>query len=491
MAGDAVDSGETYSKKLGFVYAYNLIVGAGALSMPQSFQGAGIVPGIILLAFIAFMAFVSVTYLIEAMSLANAHIRLGLVTDVGAKVSSESKDDAEPSSPIKKEDHRDNDVSPAESHEMRRMSYGSEDGSHSMELFEITERVELSKMAQMFFANWGLNLFYIIVILYLYGDLAIYATAVAVSIQRAACTSSSCFGTTDLSPAGTYYIFLTVFIALVGPICFFNFQKTKLLQMSTLAVRYIAFITMIVLGIVLIAQGADNNARAFGQIEKIPSLFGVSIYAYMCHHSLPSLVTPIKNKNGLFFMFMGDYVMAFGFYTLLCLTAVFAFAQLQSLYTTNFVDLNGAMHYIGICLSLLPVFTLASSFPLITITLRRNLIDIFRRFGFFNKYPNMTERTQVILFTLIALIPALAFAYGKIELRILVDATGAYPGICIMLVIPAFLVRLGRRKVYARHVGPRSHHTSFFRHAFWFWFIMVCSVCCAVLMTYNIVMRYA
>ena len=51
---------------------FNLIVGAGALAMPQAFSESGIIGGSLLLAVLAFLSFVSVSFMVEAMSITNA-----------------------------------------------------------------------------------------------------------------------------------------------------------------------------------------------------------------------------------------------------------------------------------------------------------------------------------------------------------------------------------------------------------------------------------
>ena len=49
--------------------------------------------------------------------------------------------------------------------------------------YDITEVIEMGKMAAMFFNKTGRTLFYICIIIYLYGDLAIYGAAVAKSLR--------------------------------------------------------------------------------------------------------------------------------------------------------------------------------------------------------------------------------------------------------------------------------------------------------------------
>lgn len=59
--------------------------------------------------------------------------------------------------------------------------------------------------------------------------------------------------------------------------------------------------------------------------SKITPLFGVSIYSFMCHHSLPSLVTPMRSKKRLNTALTFDFALILSFYLLLCYTAVFRF----------------------------------------------------------------------------------------------------------------------------------------------------------------------
>ena len=54
-------------------YIFNLIVGVGALSLPKAFSDAGIILGTVLLILLALTSYVTATYMIEAMAIANAY----------------------------------------------------------------------------------------------------------------------------------------------------------------------------------------------------------------------------------------------------------------------------------------------------------------------------------------------------------------------------------------------------------------------------------
>ena len=58
--------------QFGFVYIFNLIIGVGALSLPKAFSQAGVILGTLLLFMLAFMSYMTATFMIEAMAIANA-----------------------------------------------------------------------------------------------------------------------------------------------------------------------------------------------------------------------------------------------------------------------------------------------------------------------------------------------------------------------------------------------------------------------------------
>ena len=73
------------------------------------------------------------------------------------------------------------------------------------------------------------------------------------------------------------------------------------------------------------------NPRSFG------SLFGVAVYALMCHHSIPGLVHPIRDKSELSAKLASVYVIVYLFYCALSMTGSLAFAHVQDIYTINFL----------------------------------------------------------------------------------------------------------------------------------------------------------
>ena len=90
---------------------------------------------------------------------------------------------------------------------------------------------------------------------------------------------------------------------------------------------------MIVIAVIEIAQGNKTQPKSF-DFKQLPDLFGVCIYSFMCQHSLPGMITPMKSKKYVFPMLAADYGLIFIFYSVMCYTAVYQFGgELQDIYT--------------------------------------------------------------------------------------------------------------------------------------------------------------
>lgn len=71
MAGSS-SSGGVYSPFTGFIFIFNLIVGAGALTIPHAFAHVGMVYGAIALSILAMTSYATATFMIEAIAGVNA-----------------------------------------------------------------------------------------------------------------------------------------------------------------------------------------------------------------------------------------------------------------------------------------------------------------------------------------------------------------------------------------------------------------------------------
>ncbi|XP_049602113.1 transmembrane protein 104 isoform X1 [Syngnathus scovelli] len=488
MAGGITETGEPYSAFVGLVYMFNLIVGTGALTMPRAFATAGWVVSLTLISFLAFMSYMTTTFVIEAMAAANAHLRWKR-REQDEQINDDSASD------ISDDDSTARGRAEPETKPILSVQRSGSTVDH----FDIAERVEMGQMASMFFNKVGVNMFYICIIVYLYGDMAIYAAAVPISLMEVACGNHSCsagavkYNDTDacwgsVTRKDAYRVFLSIFTVLLGPFTFFNAQKTKYLQILTSLMRWIAFTMMIILALLRIGKGEGEGRPSAASLAGVPNLFGVCVYSFMCQHSLPSVVTPISEKKRVGVLALANYVLILGFYALLSFTAIFCFdsALLHDMYTLNFTD---NCHVLDVAalryfLGLFPVFTISTNFPIIAVTLRNNWKTLFHREG--GTYPWVVDR---VVFPLITLVPPILVAFCTHNLESLVGITGAYAGTGIQYVVPALLVYHARR-----HVEPITArravntHRSPFRHAAWVWFVLLWAVFCLMFVTANIIL---
>ena len=91
--GGLNDVGEGYSSGVALVYVFNLIVGTGALTLPAAFHDAGWGLSSVIIILLAFMSYLTATFVIESMAAANAMVhwkRLQTLKRPGGRTSSSS-----------------------------------------------------------------------------------------------------------------------------------------------------------------------------------------------------------------------------------------------------------------------------------------------------------------------------------------------------------------------------------------------------------------
>uniref|UniRef100_A0A914WWC4 Amino acid transporter transmembrane domain-containing protein n=1 Tax=Plectus sambesii TaxID=2011161 RepID=A0A914WWC4_9BILA len=391
-----VGASGSYPTSMGLMYVFNLIVGTGALALPKAFQEAGYALGAALLVCSCMISYVCATFVIESMSCANAVIE------------SRRKQQAKQAEYIRAA-HRtsvDNDDGDRALAERRPLLHASPHASASAsilpsnlelassvtdECYDIKERVELSQMAQLFLGKAGLIACYFILTVYLFGDLAIYSATVPKSFMNVLCSGgqvnnslshdSPCHSSWPafFTRFTVYRIVVVVFNLLVGPLVFIGMTKTKYLQFVTTVFRWAAFLIMIGMASESLASHGPSAHPAAATFGNFGSLFGVTVYAFMCHHSLPGLITPMKDKQNVFKLLFVVFALILTFYLALSLTGSFAFAKVEDVYTLNFLNsLSTDTSHIAIVvidyfLALFPVITISTNFPIVGITLKNNM----------------------------------------------------------------------------------------------------------------------
>ncbi|KAJ2946152.1 hypothetical protein O0L34_g5084 [Tuta absoluta] len=486
------EAGEQYSIWVGLIYIFNLIVGTGALTLPAAFARAGWGLSTFSLVVLAFMSFLNATYVIETMACTNAVIKWKRLQLIKRDSVQDHDSDEEPAPVQRTNEDLEEPLVCGESIPSR--------------YYSLDRRVELGEMANIFFNKTGRTTFYLLICVYLYGDLSIYSAAVAKSVMDVVCTpfppnttdsdrdSLPCFnhnGTSLELGAYTrlqcYRVALLTFVGAVGPFVFFNVQKTKYLQLFTSGMRWLAFSIMISMAIVVLCREGAVGRPPAADVTGLPALFGACVYSFMCHHSLPGLISPIRGKSRLGLHLALDYAIIAAFYLLLAFTGAFAFAHLKDLYTLNFVPTdndNVFLEIIEYFLTLFPVFTLSTSFPIIAITLRNNLQSLFLDTSRIESYNFVLRK---LIFPIITVAPPLLLTYFLEDIGILIEFTGSYAGTGIQYLIPTFLVVSARRHcTNLLGLGVVNKYKSPFSHTAWAIFVLLWSLMCLILVTVNI-----
>ena len=243
---------------------------------------------------------------------------------------------------------------------------------------------------------------------------------------------------------------------------------------------------MVVLAVIRLAKNEGEGHPVAADISGMPNLFGVCVYSFMCHHSLPSLVTPIRDKSKLLELLAADYVLILLFYVLLSFTGIYAFNKLEDVYTLNFLPDEcdssksiTSVKFIQYFLALFPVFTLSTNFPIISITLRNNLKAICHN-------PEKPYRWVVdrVVFPLLAIVPPMVIALITDEVEFLVGITGSYAGAAIQYIIPALLVYCSRKQVDSLFIEPNIH-SSPFKDKLWIFFVCIWAFVSIAFVTVN------
>jgi len=507
MAGGPIDG--TYTKKTAFIYIFNLIVGVGAIAMPIGFSKAGLIFGLLMLMFVGFLAFITATYIIEASAAANYILKHSESAFKPLIKDEDFGDDDDQEGNEKRKYPKDLDDGRQE-HEVGLIG-GINDEDHDFEDglplkvkgqdslesdFEIEIKTEVGEMAKLFLGDIGYKLFYVVLILYLFGDLSIYSVTVP---QSLASVTGGFWGMTD---EGIYYLYLSLFGVFVAIMCQFNFQKTKYLQICTLLFRNSAFFIMIILCLIFIAQGKGaklSEVKMF-DITEFGSTWSVLIYAFMMHHSLPSIITPIENKSRVNLLIGMDLVMVFSCYALICVSSLFAFGAIknpvcvpnnihtfipcaiQPLLIFNFSSYN--VKFIAVFLNLFPVFTLSTNYILICMTLRNNVMKIVTW-----KAKTANPAIRQAIFSLIISVVPIGVGFVTRNIDLLVSVTGSYCGLGIMLIMPVLISYFSNKVLYKQYRVVNRKRSPFAHPAIYIIIIMI-SIGGLIIATYKNITTY-
>ena len=482
------NQGDTYPLIIGMIYVFNLILGTGVLTMPNVFSKAGYVLGLFVMTALCFISYIHLTFVVEALANANFMKAIekskekktnrqesnSLKNNINNNTSEVQSEDAE----VNIQSHIQNDILPlAQDTSIQTTTSNSsttmalEQMSSMKDQFAINRKLELGSMTEMFLPNWFSICFFLSITMYMVGDLIIYNAMMSKSLRDVMCTfkidcmlnstsqqllKQQCWPNCSISRMNAYRLILLCFILPLIPLTYAGLTKNKFIQIVTIILRWIAFFCMIGIAIKILIRGEGTGKPVLASFRGFPHMFGVCVYAFMCHHSLPSMLTPIADKTYLYAGMIIDFSLVLACYFLITLTGIFAFNQIEDVYTLNFVK-NSCKHGhqdaadipgLNIFLPLYPVFTTFSSYTIIALTLINNLKVVL---GYMIDVNNPWLKYTLPLFAII--LPLIVSMFTE-NVGGAVSIVGAYTGSLIQYVFPTALVYYSRKIIQTQHLKP-------------------------------------
>lgn len=410
-----------YSPYVAFAFLVNFMLGTGVLTLPYAFANGGVLLASSFVLFFCIVGFVTATFELESMAIANAIRRI----QGGERGVEEGEDTS-----LRVDDDGDDDDVRTPS-----MSMMSEPGGEAVvedkddeiletDLFALRERVELAEMLELFYGyekvdaedapveeyttsqlrGWwkrtrrkNVCIVYfcnITLMIYLTGTMATYASLIASTFKNL--ITDTLFG------MDAYYIFVALTVCIGTPLSFGNFQSTKYIQLLIMIARMSVFGIMVVTTGVYFFQGDKENEKGgqdqypidgayYANPSGIASLYGNIVFTFMTHHSLPGLLSPIRPMSKIKTVLFFSLAFCCAAYVLLCTFAMLAFwnapenvsdrcgdntepCQIMKTYNINFSSYH--VKWIGDYIEGYPLLMLML-FPLIAITLRNNVRDFY------------------------------------------------------------------------------------------------------------------
>jgi amino acid permease len=427
-------------------FTLNYILGSGFLTLPWGFEKTGVILGIIVLAIFGFFSMLSILFILETMYRGQKYLKYVTSAQriqlspmgnfkgyVSIEVSSHSETDPnQDRSPIH-EALEDNDI-PPENNENRPLA---------------ERKLELIELTSMFLGPIGEKIYLIIITVYMYGTLWAYSTVFGTSFA-----SHLSIGTYS------YEFYLLIFALSVVPLSVMEFSEQVTLQV-TLSIFRVIMVSIMVVTCLIAEEKHDNEFNIDNSTNNNPLLkfapgqlyflLPVAAYAYIFHHSIPSLADTCRDKDQLTHVFGVATVVSMLAYSLVgaCI-AVYFKDQVLSQSNLNWINYRGYSsssttpmyaHIISFFVVLFPAVDVASAFPLNAYTLGNSLMSTYYGKDV-HKY--ISSRSIVCFFRVIAALPPILGACLISDLGKITDWTGL-TAFGLAFIYPALLTFMSHR----------------------------------------------
>jgi hypothetical protein len=365
--------------------------------------------------------------------------------------------------------------------------------------FEITELCDL-------FLGSRLRVVYIISIaMYMYGLLWVYSAVFAKALSAHFPVPFS--GLEEYS----YLVYLCIFAAIVLPISCLELSEQIHVQLVLSVCRIVMLVLMVstltpaIWGIeyssLFECQGDPSRESRGGErlfcVDEIYHILPIAAYAFIFHHSIPSLAEPVANKHCLARVYGVTLLLAFvGYATMGWILASYFKDDIES--SANLQWVHYYCHRSGTFSSffaslvstyivLFPAMDVASAFPLNAVTLGNSLLE-----SYYGKVTEIEEarssRRVINRFRLLAAAPPILGAALVPNLGALTSYTGC-TGFIIAFVFPQLLSYSSKKLLLESNIEPHTHYSGWWSSTTFIVFSLVIGVSLFIFVSASLVVN--
>ena len=404
----------TYNTFTAYCFTVNYILGVGVLGMPFAFVKGGYLLATMCLLLVTVMASLTAIWLAQIGQRAGRLERRAI------------------------RDMQRSGQQPLESHAGR-----AERFTH--------RRIEVNELVQIFLGRPARRVYELLLCIYMIGALWSYSAVFSQSME----------GQLAIGAIGNNYLFyLGLFALIVVPLTCLEMTELKPLAIALAIFRFVSLTLMMLTSVLSLyhypyvpADGVppstDTAAPYYSDIRPIlwaglATVFPVSLFSQIFHHSVPGLTHPLQDKKKTPFVFTAVLMTTFALYAGLGIcVGLYYGSGVDEVATLNWVDYSGqrgvgrsgrswVASVISYTIVLFPPIDIISAFPLNAITLANNIMSA-------TIPPHLTtQRRYIIPFRLMAaLLPLVGAAFIK-SLDSILHYTGCV-GVLIAFLYPTIM----------------------------------------------------
>jgi hypothetical protein len=349
----------------------------------------------------------------------------------------------------------------------RHLHNGTEEyeDNHDGKLY--ARKLEITELCNLFLGDIGRQAYSLTIIVYIYGTLWAYSTVFA-----------NAFASHLYIGKYSYLFYLSIFAVIVVPFSLREFSEQVTVQVVLSIFRIVMVSVMVLTTLVAFFHGHNEfGEEGSDQIAVDPFkvsfnglhlLMPVAAYAYIFHHSIPSLSHNVRDKSTLSSLYRTALTISmFAYIGVGVIVSTYFGANTKSSSNLNWttylalIGNNGGQptvfaQILSFFVVLFPAIDVASAYPLNAYTLGNNMMS-----AYYGKDTHKHEhlKWQLRLFRLLAAVPPLFGAMLDADLGRITDFTGL-TAFGLVFVFPPLLAYKSAQHLKDINIDPQTIHSS-------------------------------